>query len=265
MTPKQINSMTGRELSEAAAKPYGVRACSECGKLVSINGFGFASHMRMHDRKNGQSESAESNKLFLLKTLRKAAQTRHENRIKSQTQNTSTEGGVVAISMKDGRIVFFDETDYSTVKDFHWCPRKFGNTFYATAHEFGGGRRGPISMHRLILGLKKGDGKVVDHKDGNGLNNKRENLRLCTHSQNTANSNFKNSSAGFIGVFHRKGKTSNPFDATIKYNGKSIFLGSFKTPKEAAMARDKKAIELFGEFAKLNFPKIATAYYGKEK
>ncbi|MBN1362949.1 MAG: HNH endonuclease [Sedimentisphaerales bacterium] len=103
--------------------------------------------------------------------------------------------------------------------------------------------------------MKAPKGMVVDHIDGNGLNNRRSNLRLCTPQQNQWNrcvSRARLQQGLFKGVHHRtdSGKPC----ARITYRGKTLHLGVFDTAIEAAKAYDRKAIELHGEFAYLNFP-----------
>ena len=89
----------------------------------------------------------------------------------------------------------------------------------------------------------------MDHKDGNGLNNTRNNLRLCTVSQNQCNSRVRRTSrTGYKGVCLRGNKIA----ARIKINGESIFLGYFKTVEDAARAYNEAAIVIHGEFARLN-------------
>ena len=95
-------------------------------------------------------------------------------------------------------------------------------------------------------------GLVVDHIDGNGLNNRKSNLRVCTQAQNSLNSRpRRNSSSRYKGVsFYKRDKI---WQAQIFYNFRTINIGRFDDEIEAALAYDRKAAELFGEFAYLNF------------
>lgn len=109
-----------------------------------------------------------------------------------------------------------------------------------------------LGLHRFLLGLGKGDVGRVDHRDGNGLNNQRYNLRLATHSQNMQNRRVqKNNRSGFKGVTWNKDMKK--WATKIKFEGKWVWLGAFESPEEGGRAYDLKAKELFGEFARLNF------------
>lgn len=104
-----------------------------------------------------------------------------------------------------------------------------------------------VLMHKLIL---PGDHQV-DHISGDGLDNRRANLRACSAAENSRNKRLCwNSTTGFKGVSRRYGR----FQASIKKLDQQFHLGMFDTAEDAARARDAAAIELFGEFAKLNFP-----------
>jgi hypothetical protein len=104
-------------------------------------------------------------------------------------------------------------------------------------------------MHRQILNPKESD--HVDHINGNGLDNRRDNIRACSCSQNLMNrQNHRPTTSGYKGVsLHKRNKT---WRATINLNGKQIYAGCYATPVEAALAYNAKAIELFGEFARPN-------------
>lgn len=105
-------------------------------------------------------------------------------------------------------------------------------------------------LHRLILKAKKG--QYVDHINGNTLDNRRENLRICLNKENLRNRpRQKNNVSGFKGVHMAKNKT-NPYSAKITVDGKSTHLGYFKTALEAAVAYNTAAIKCFGKFAYLN-------------
>lgn len=105
-----------------------------------------------------------------------------------------------------------------------------------------------LLMHRVIMKAPKGG--LVDHRNGNGLDNRRSNLRRATRSQNQQNR--KGSSGRFKGVFPVTGYPT--WRAALCAGYKYVHLGTFKTQKEAAMAYDVAAKAKYGEYALLNFP-----------
>ena len=109
-----------------------------------------------------------------------------------------------------------------------------------------------VSMHRLLMDFPKD--MFIDHKDGNRINNQRENIRICTPAQNQHNRlKQKNNTTGYIGVSF---KERYGYFSSIRDKGKTKFIGYFKNPIHAAMAYDIWAKELRGEYAKLNFQSI---------
>ena len=156
----------------------------------------------------------------------------------------------------NGYTFIFDDIDLFLVdsKEWHGITDK-GLSYIRSCDE-------SIGLHRLIMGLPDCH---VDHKDHNGLNNRRSNLRLANNQQNQANSRLsKKNTTGYRGVRYapRKGylginksKGRKAWQAQIKINYKSKYLGSFSTKEEAALAYDAAALSAFGEFASLNFPR----------
>lgn len=151
------------------------------------------------------------------------------------------------ISLTKGKFALVDDEDYAVLNQYKWYAMKNWNTFYATRTLSGI----TVSMHREVLGLQKGDGKVTDHIDHDGLNNQRSNLRVCTIQQNCMNQRkAKNKSSIYKGVCLDKQR--NKWRVEILFSNKYIYLGSFDSEIKAAEAYDKKAKELFGDFAKTN-------------
>ncbi len=144
-----------------------------------------------------------------------------------------------------------DDEDFEWLRRYNWYAEKNGNTFYAKMDKLISKiprKRMILYMHTAIMNT--GPGMVVDHIDGNGANNQRSNLRVCTQAENARNSaKPKNGKLKYKGVSlrdHRK------IIATICFNRKKIQLGSFATQEEAALAYNAAAIKYHGEFARLN-------------
>ncbi len=111
-------------------------------------------------------------------------------------------------------------------------------------------------MHREVMGVE--DARYVDHRNHNGLDNRRSNLRIATWAENCWNKRkpISGSSSQFKGVMWDKRRSQ--WQVQIGHNGKKIFIGYFDDEQEAARAYDAKAKELYGEFAALNFSQQQT-------
>ncbi len=153
--------------------------------------------------------------------------------------------------MYRGLQAIVDEEDYAYLAQFKWhgSTRK-KNQVYAEATI----SNTPIvllRMHRVVAGAKPGE--TVDHINGDCLDNRRANLRICSHQQNMWNRrNSESGTSKFKGVSWDK--SNRKWRSHIRKNNKTIFLGRFLDEVEAARAYDAAAIEHFGEFARLNFP-----------
>lgn len=149
--------------------------------------------------------------------------------------------------------VLYDECDHELVAKYKW---------HRAAHGYVRGRAiidpsgHPILMHRLFLGLQNNDGVFADHKNWNRLDNRRENIRVCTVGENNLNHRIRrDNKSGYKGVYWHK--RDEKFVSCVRLCRQVFSLGYFDCPIEAAKAYDKKAKELHGEFAYLNFPDIA--------
>jgi hypothetical protein len=125
-------------------------------------------------------------------------------------------------------------------------------------------KRVRIALHREVMKNKiTVDRPIVDHINGCTLDNRRSNLRACTHAQNCQNFQTKTKvgmSSKFFGVCFRKRAGARQWVAQISHKHKKTHIGYFKNEMEAALAYDKKARELHGEFARLNFRKPLSAW-----
>ena len=158
----------------------------------------------------------------------------------------------IEIPLTKGKVAIIDECDRELIEARKWCAISPKGYWYAVASRPRPRTNGAhFSMHRVITNAKPG--QLVDHRDGDGMNNTRSNLRIASYAENTWNSRKQsNNTSGFIGV-GLEPNTGRWF-AKIKQHGQLIFIGAFATPVDAAIAFDLKAIELRGEFAKTNFP-----------
>lgn len=156
------------------------------------------------------------------------------------------------IKLANGRgEVLVDDADFERLSQHGWCLYESKGKRYAQANIRIGGRWRRVLMHRYLIGAEKG--QLVDHEDGDGLNNRRGNLRFATRSQNQFNAGRRR--GRFKGVsWHR---AAGKWVAQISAGVKRYYLGLFVSEEEAARAYDRKAAELHGEFAKLNFPKVS--------
>jgi len=149
------------------------------------------------------------------------------------------------ILLTQGKVAIVDDEDYELVSQWTWSANHSKKRWYAIRKQL------PRHMHTLIMGSPKG--LDVDHKDRNGLNNVRSNLRLATRSQNMMNHGKQsNNVSGYKGVIWDKEREK--WRAQTKTNGKFIVIGRYKTAEEAARAYDKFVRTIFGDFAWINFP-----------
>ena len=153
------------------------------------------------------------------------------------------------IPLTQGKVALVDDEDFEWLNQWKWCVKKEKDTCYAIRGQRQDGKIAQIRMHREIL--KPSIGMEVDHKDGNGLNNQRYNLRSATHAENIRNQKRRNGTSKFKKVsWHKRNRN---WQVKIGINGRRIHLGHFKSEWQAAKAYDDAAKRLFDVFARTNF------------
>lgn len=163
------------------------------------------------------------------------------------------EGDLAFVPLTQGREAIIDAIDIPLVENNNWCALVDNRTAYAGSTRIEDGRRKRILMHAIILPV--GNGLLPDHIDGDGLNNRRSNLRPATYAQNQYNKRAAaTSSSGYKGVRHASwARSKNRWRAQIMKDGARIDLGYHATAEDAARAYDDAAFRLFGTYARLNF------------
>lgn len=155
------------------------------------------------------------------------------------------------IPLTQGQVALVDDADYEAVSQFKWCAMKNRRGFYAGRGVYKtNGKHTVQYLHQFLLpGVSR-----IDHRDGNGLNNRRHNLRPATNQQNLQGARRKKigATSRFRGVswFSQYSK----WQASIKVNGKPIHLGYHEVEAKAAKAYDVAARKYCGDFASPNFP-----------
>ena len=145
------------------------------------------------------------------------------------------------------KFAIVDDEDFEYLNQYKWYYHQ--GYAHRTLH-LNNGKVKTISIHRTIMNNPLN--MVVDHINMDGLDNRKQNLRICTIKENSRNSKLqKNNTSGYIGV-HKNISSKKPWAARLGYNGKKIHLGYYYSEKEAAKAYNQKAIELYGKYAKLN-------------
>lgn len=156
----------------------------------------------------------------------------------------------VTKELKGGHLLLVDDEDAPLLDLYPWRAMPIDDRFYVSASVWMSDQtNGTLLLHRLVMNAP--DGMDVDHKNHNGLDNRRSNLRVCTRAQNLANTRpGRNNTSGYKGVSwskqHRK------WAAYIKINYKRRHLGLFMEKRDAATAYNTAAYEAWGEFAYLN-------------
>ena len=166
------------------------------------------------------------------------------------------------IQLTQRKVALVDDADYEWLNQWKWSAQHSANNWYVIRTIWKNGKATTIRMHRLIMGLKLGDKKQIDHIDGNGLNNQRDNLRFCSHCQNLQNSEKHYDEDTHTSPYKGVSWSENNFGmwtAHIRVNKKQLFLGYFYDELDAAAVYDYAALKYFGEFALTNFEMVLAA------
>lgn len=155
------------------------------------------------------------------------------------------------IKLTQGKFALVDDGDYAELSQYKWHIKNNRGTLYVQRTKSRLLGKGSVLMHRQIMSAPKG--QQVDHINHNGLDNRRDNLRICSNAENQHNRLSFGGTSKYKGIYweKRRGK----WRAEIKTGESRKYLGSFLSEIDAAKEYDKAAIELYGEFAYLNFPK----------
>lgn len=162
-----------------------------------------------------------------------------------QIRPIRVEGNIAYIPLTRGYEAIIDAADVPLVEGHNWFAHKRTRKFYAATNMRQGDRYVTVQLHTMITGFA-----ITDHRDGDGLNNRRENLREANAFENARNRRLnQNNTSGYKGVAWRA--QSSRWSASIRFERRLIHLGYFDTPEDAAAAYAKASAEMHGEFGRI--------------
>jgi len=160
------------------------------------------------------------------------------------------------IKLTQGKYTLVDDEEFDKLNQYKWHAEKAPYTYYAVRSVGSHAARKRIRMSRFIMNAP--EKMYVDHINHDGLDNRKENLRICTHAENSRNKKSHiDGSSEYLGVSHRRyfkknGNYSERWVTEIMFCNKRIYIGRYRNEIDAALSYNQKAVELFGEFANLN-------------
>ena len=164
-----------------------------------------------------------------------------------RTRPISIDGALAYVPLTKGYVAVIDAADVGLVEGFNWCALLTRGKVYAARADCSGPKQRTVRLHRVIMSAPPG--LEVDHIDGDSLNNRRANLRIVTHAENSRNQRISpKSKSGVKGVCHNK--ATGKWQAQIKLHGKKYHLGHFTDIKEAQAAYAFASKKLHGEFGR---------------
>ncbi len=162
------------------------------------------------------------------------------------------------IKLTKGFVTIVDDEDYARLSKLSWFAQRGFSKWYASRCQYIGKIKGKhkskhLYMHNFLVGVIP-KGKMIDHINGDGLDNRKCNLRICTKQENGRNraKHAGNTKNKYKGVYRYRGEKKFTVRIVIK-KGKQIILGAYADEQEAAMAYNMAALKHFRQFARLNF------------
>ena len=156
------------------------------------------------------------------------------------------------IKLTRGRFAIVDDDDYEMLKKHSWHCLEIhteGKYYAGTTVRITKQKQYSLKMHRYIMGLKRGDGKLIDHINNDGLDNRKKNLRIVSYSENNKNRSVgKNNTTGSKGIYLEK--QTGKYKVQINNNGIRHYLGKYSTIDEAKQVRALKEKELYGKYSR---------------